>query len=148
MIAEALYKSTFLESWGSGAKRIMDACKEQGIDEPSWRCEGGFVLVTFKRPSYELNDVAQNDGDVAQNDGDVAQNDGDVAQNDGDVAQNMDKAIIRIIKSNLSITREEIANLLSVNKKTIERHLKDIGIKWEGHPKTGHWNIPSHLSDI
>jgi predicted HTH transcriptional regulator len=60
----------------------------------------------------------------------------------------MDKAIIRIIKSNLSITREEIANLLSVNKKTIERHLKDIGIKWEGHPKTGHWNVPSHLSDI
>jgi ATP-dependent DNA helicase RecG len=127
MIAEALYKSTFLESWGSGAKRIMDACKEQGIDEPSWRCEGGFVLVTFKRPSYELNDVAQNEDDVAQN---------------------MDKAIIRIIKSNLSITREEIANLLSVNKKTIERHLKDIGIKWEGHPKTGHWNVPSHLSDI
>lgn len=50
-IAEALYKSTYLESWGSGAKRIMDACREQGIEEPTWRWDGGFVIVTFKRPN-------------------------------------------------------------------------------------------------
>ncbi len=50
-IAEALYKSTYLESWGSGAKRIMDACREQGVEEPTWRWDGGFVIVTFKRPS-------------------------------------------------------------------------------------------------
>lgn len=53
-IAEALYKSTYLESWGSGAKRIMDACREQGVEEPSWRWDGGFVIVTFQRPSYKL----------------------------------------------------------------------------------------------
>lgn len=53
-IAEALYKSTYLESWGSGAKRIMDACREQGVEAPIWRWDGGFVTVTFKRPSYEL----------------------------------------------------------------------------------------------
>ncbi len=51
-IAEALYKSTYLESWGSGAKRIMDACREQGVEEPTWRWNGGFVIVTFKRPTY------------------------------------------------------------------------------------------------
>lgn len=51
-IAEALYKSTYLESWGSGAKRIMDACREQGVEDPTWRWEGGFVIVTFKRPTY------------------------------------------------------------------------------------------------
>ena len=53
-IAEALYKSTYLESWGSGAKRIMDACREQGVEEPSWRWDGGFVTIIFKRPFYEL----------------------------------------------------------------------------------------------
>ncbi len=52
-IAEALYKSTYLESWGSGAKRIMDACREQGVEEPTWRWDGGFVIVTFKRPNKE-----------------------------------------------------------------------------------------------
>ena len=49
-IAEALYKSTLLENWGSGAKRIIDACREQGVEEPEWRWDGGFVIVTFKRP--------------------------------------------------------------------------------------------------
>ncbi len=52
-IAEALYKSTYLESWGSGAKRIMDACREHGVEEPTWRWDGGFVIVTFKRPNKE-----------------------------------------------------------------------------------------------
>lgn len=52
-IAEALYKSTYLESWGSGAKRIMDACREQDIEEPVWRWDGGFVIVTFKRPKHD-----------------------------------------------------------------------------------------------
>ncbi len=55
-IAEALYKSTYLESWGSGAKRIMDACREQGVEEPVWRWDGGFVIVTFKRPTVEASD--------------------------------------------------------------------------------------------
>lgn len=54
-IAEALYKSTYLESWGSGAKRIMDACREQGVEEPSWRWDGGFIIVTFKRPKHDLS---------------------------------------------------------------------------------------------
>lgn len=28
----------------------MDACREQGVEEPTWRWDGGFVIVTFKRP--------------------------------------------------------------------------------------------------
>lgn len=27
----------------------MDACREQGVEEPIWRWDGGFVIVTFKR---------------------------------------------------------------------------------------------------
>lgn len=29
----------------------MDACREQRVEEPTWRWDGGFVIVTFKRPS-------------------------------------------------------------------------------------------------
>ncbi len=67
-IAETLYRATFLESWGSGAKRIMDACREQGVEEPSWRWDGGFVIVTFIRPFYGLN--AQNQKLIKENLGD------------------------------------------------------------------------------
>lgn len=56
-IAETLYKSTYLESWGSGAKRIMDACKEQGLEEPMWQWKGGFVTITFKRPMSDTASI-------------------------------------------------------------------------------------------
>jgi len=39
-----------LENWGSGAGRIMDACKDQNVETPIWTIQGGFVIVTFKRP--------------------------------------------------------------------------------------------------
>ena len=128
-MAQALYRSTFLENWGSGIRRIIEACRDQGVEEPTWRWDGAFVYITFKRPAKGGSNTPKNNsgGNVAKN----------VAQN---VAQNLDERIIQIITLNPCIKREDIANLLSVNKKTIERHLKNLGIKWEGHSKTGHWH--------
>ena len=48
-IADVLYLSTYLESWGSGAKRIMDECKSQNIKEPDWYQEGHNVVIKFTR---------------------------------------------------------------------------------------------------
>lgn len=31
----------------------MDACREQGMEEPIWRWDGCFVIVTFKRPKHD-----------------------------------------------------------------------------------------------
>ncbi len=97
-------------------------------------------------------DVAQNEGDVAQNEGNVAQNGGNVAQSgdnvaqsECEVAQNLDERIIQLIESNSAIKRDAIAKQLSVSKKTVERHIKVLGIKWDGHPKTGHWILPEKL---
>ena len=45
-----MYKTTFLENWGSGAQRIIETCRSQGLEEPAWTTDGGFVTVTFKRP--------------------------------------------------------------------------------------------------
>ena len=135
-MAEVLYRSMWLENWGSGAKRIIEACQEQGVEEPTWRWDGAFVYVTFKRPTYKHLQKGNTSND---NSGDnVAQN---VVQSTDDVAQSLDDKILQIINSNPSIRREDIATQLSVNKKTIERHLKELGVKWEGHSKTGHWRI-------
>lgn len=50
IMAEVLYRTIFLESWGSGAFRIMEACKAQNAPEPKWSINGGFICVTFVRP--------------------------------------------------------------------------------------------------
>lgn len=56
-VAEALYRMTYLENWGSGAKRIMDACKAQGVEAPTWSSDGGFVTITFKRPYFKTSTI-------------------------------------------------------------------------------------------
>ena len=55
IIANALYKTGFLESWGSGVSRMMDACKAAGLPEPVYGTDGLFVWITFKRPSLDTN---------------------------------------------------------------------------------------------
>lgn len=90
----------------------------------------------------EVSDTPEVNGEkrnVAQN---VAQTNGNVAQMGVDVAQNLDDCIFTLILETPNIKREDMAQRLSVTKKTIERHLKDLGISWEGHPKTGHWVLP------
>lgn len=66
-MAEVLYRSMWLENWGSGAKRIIEVCQEQGVLEPTWRWDGAFVYVTFKRPTKVVSNTTKDSlgGDVA-----------------------------------------------------------------------------------
>ena len=59
-VAEALYRMTYLENWGSGARRIVDACQAQGMETPTWCSDCGFVTITFKRPVNKVkSDILQ-----------------------------------------------------------------------------------------
>lgn len=56
IIADALYLTAFLESWGTGVSRIVNACKAVGLPEPEYGTDGTFVWITFKRP-YHVSDL-------------------------------------------------------------------------------------------
>ena len=58
-MAQVLHRSTLLESWGSCIHRIIEACREQGVEDPTWRWDGGFVYITFKRPTKYDSPTAQ-----------------------------------------------------------------------------------------
>ncbi len=49
LIAAVLYKSSFLESWGSGVGRMIDACRVQGLPEPKYQADGGYVKIIFHK---------------------------------------------------------------------------------------------------
>ncbi|MBQ1797536.1 MAG: hypothetical protein IIZ88_07225 [Prevotella sp.] len=44
-----LFKTTFLENWGSGVGRMVDACRKANLPEPEFNQNAAFVWVTFKR---------------------------------------------------------------------------------------------------
>jgi ATP-dependent DNA helicase RecG len=52
-IADVLFKTTFLENWGSGVGRIMDACREANLPEPEYNQNASFVWVTFRRTAIQ-----------------------------------------------------------------------------------------------
>lgn len=52
IIANVLFVTKYFENWGSGVGRIVEACRAQGLPDPVWNLNGGFVTVTFKRPNY------------------------------------------------------------------------------------------------
>lgn len=58
LIAEVLFKSSFLESWGSGVSRMVDACRAQGVAEPDYEESAGFVRVVFRRTTGKTTEKA------------------------------------------------------------------------------------------
>ena len=55
IIADALYMTAFLESWGTGVSRMVEACKNAKLPEPEYGTDGTFVWITFKRPNSGTN---------------------------------------------------------------------------------------------
>ena len=48
IIANVLYKSKILESWGRGIGTMVDECKRVGLPAPEFNTDGNFVWVMFK----------------------------------------------------------------------------------------------------
>ena len=129
LIANVLYSTTYIENWGSGVKRIMEACQKRGVAVPTWTVNGDFVVVKFKRPvKGDTQGVPQG---VPQ---DVPQ---DVPHDN-----ELDDWIEKQIRNNPQISTEDLAKLSNRSSKTIKRHLAKMPhIRYVGSGYSGHWEI-------
>lgn len=49
MLADVCFKVGYIDSWGRGTIKIIEACKEAGLPEPVWKGEqGGFLSKISK----------------------------------------------------------------------------------------------------
>ena len=123
-----LYNTTCIENWGSGVKRIMEACQKRDVSAPTWSINGGFVVVTFVRPTK---------GDTQSDTQDDTQ--GDTEED------NLDNWIENQIRQNPQITTEELAKLSKKGIATIKRHIAKMPhIHYVGSGYSGHWEIDVH----
>lgn len=132
-IANVLFLSTYLEQWGSGVGRIIEACKAQNVDEPVYEERGGFITLVFRRPFYGNGNVAQN-----------------VVQNVAQKTSARGRQIIELIRRNDGITRAEMAESLGVSKKTVEREIEKMKeiLKYVGSSKDGRWVLNLKSDDL
>jgi ATP-dependent DNA helicase RecG len=51
-IANTLFRSGYIESWGRGIEKMLNYCLEAGIPAPNYSFEGSDFLVEFRKDIY------------------------------------------------------------------------------------------------
>ena len=161
LIANVLYLSTYLEKWGSGVSRIIEACQQQGVPEPTYEDRGSFIHIVFKRKPFILSDDTWNNAQENEYSGQeilkVDKKGGQeilkVDKKGGQEILKVDRkdglrtreAILELIVANNNITSTQIVERLGINRSAVTKHLKKLQdediIKREGPKKGGQWVI-------
>lgn len=151
-MAEVLYRSMWLENWGSGARRIMEACEEQGVEEPTWRWDGGFVYVTFKRPAKGANNTqgfisSSESATVHRNNSNSSPESSPeiILSSSEFINGSSERKVIMLLKSNNRMTLDKMAEYLGMTKRGVQKvtnRLKEAGvISRQGSTKAGQWIV-------
>lgn len=104
LIASVLYKTTWLESWGSGIQRMMDACKAQNVPEPYYKLlVDGTIVMVFTMPVLNSQSCEKN------------------CENDCEIQlTTRQKVVLKMIVANGFETARHIASVLDVGQRSIE----------------------------
>jgi len=131
MIARIMRLLLMMEEWGSGYKRILEACRAGGYPEPEWQELGTVVKIVF-RPHPEVEKLI--DTDVPVN----------VPVNE------RQKWFIEQLAAGCDVKAADISEYFKVVTMTAKRDisaLRALGvIDFIGAPKTGHYRLRA-LSD-
>ena len=128
LIAEVLFKSSFLENWGSGVSRIVDACKEQGVPEPEYEVMAGFVKIVFRRENGSVNGLVN--GPV----------NGPASSLKGSLRE-----VYLIVKNNPGIKIKQVAEKRGRSESTVKKQLTTLKkmdlIEYRDSDKTGGYYV-------
>ncbi len=160
-MAHALYRSTFLESWGSGIHRIIEACREQGVEEPTWRWDGAFVYVTFKRPTRQSSNTTQVPNNVAPSSPETEQvhqkTDSSSSERSLEtiisspefINSSSDHKVLMLLNYDSRFTLEKIAKYLNMTKRGVQKitsRLQESGVlSRKGSTKAGEWIVNNKI---
>jgi ATP-dependent DNA helicase RecG len=129
LLAQLMYYSKDVESFGTGLKRITVACKKAGVAVEFELLKKGFAVV-FHRPSEQI--VATKRLNVVKN--------------------KVEGAVLSTIAKNSAVTATQIAVLLSKSNRTIQRYLNSLQkknvIRRVGSTKSGYWEIIRNNDEV
>jgi len=67
-IANALFRSGYIESWGRGTIKIINECKQAGIPEPVFKYDSSDISVEFRKDIYNEKCLSELDLNARQMD--------------------------------------------------------------------------------
>ena len=161
LISNAFKYAGFVEKFGTGIPKMLNACKAGGNPEPEYRIyEKSISLVLKPSEKYMLlvdqlygrniNDIKLNTNVVDVVNGVVNVVD-DPNENHVLNVSDRRKRLLELISANTSISIAELALIMAVTKRTVDRDiswLKEHGyISREGNPKSGYWRVCKSIDD-
>ena len=127
-IANAFYRAGYIEAWGRGIQKIMEACRELGTPDPEYTVLGDDLTVKFtalksaleQTPNPPIRHIGGLDGGLAEK-------------------------ILEIMMESPTITQSELAEKLTISLRTLQRAIKELKsagiIARVGGNRFGHWEI-------
>ena len=137
VLADVFNRLKYMERRGSGFKKIMMDYQEQPnyseALKPLFEADSeDFLLTLFNMNYSEEHNGGGQDGDQGGG------QDGD----QGGGQRQCATRIIQLIKENNKITQAEMAKILNVGKRTVEREMKKMtNVEYVGSGYSGHWEI-------
>ena len=145
LLARILYYSKDIENFGTGLKRIADACQEANVKYEFRSNNYGFTVIFYRPPLWTSDKLDENlKADAGCGD---TGNFMDIPVN---VPVNVPvnktaQTLLAVLTKNAAATYDELAESMRINRKTIQRNiqlLKNAGlIKREGSDKSGYWEV-------
>jgi len=142
LIANACFFAGYIDTWGRGTLKIINACKEAGLPEPETKEMNGGVEVTIF-----LSEVPESglvDDEISGQVGGQAS--GQVGGQVGDLTERQ-LEVFNIILSNQKISRKQLSEKLGINESAVQKHidaLKKKNIIERDSATTGQWIIKVH----
>ena len=131
-IADTMFKAGFIDTWGRGYKKIRDGFMKAGLPIPTVTSHCGGTLVSFKR-GYDVVSGGNNVDIGGSSGGSLA-----VVQ-----LSDKQKEICKTLRANPKMTVGQLAEVLAVAKRTLERELANLQkmgvLVREGNTSAGHW---------
>lgn len=138
LIAKVFYLAGFIENWGRGYEKIKNAFVSENLQIPTFEQVRGGVLATIQRERF----VAINKQNGGNDGGNVGDDVGDVMVTELTERQHK---ILDMIKAYPTVSVAQMAVMMSVKKRTVERELAVLRKKGiiarEGGPRTGRWLV-------
>ncbi len=112
-IANAFFRSGYIESWGRGTIKIIDKCKEAGLPNPEYVYEGNDFWVIFRKDNLNEEYLKQKG------------------------LNNRQIKAVMYVKTNNKISNKEFQEQFEVYKATATRDLKELTDKFKLFDREG-----------
>jgi len=136
-IADVIFRTGMIETWGRGIAKIVAGCKRIGAPDPVYEVLPRNISLMFEAPTdgvYRVNGALEP----------IGSNSGSNGSNTGSKEEDDVSRVLRCIEQNPNVSYDGIALSTGMKKRTVQRRLqemKEAGIVQRIGGTRGHWEI-------